>query len=931
MKSKVFLLDAYALIYRSYYAFINRPITNSKGQNTSAIYGFVKTLQELIRHENPTHLAVAFDPAGLTFRSDLYPEYKAHRPTTPEDIKLSVPIIKQILDAYKIPVLQVQGFEADDVIGTIAKRFAGPDVDIYMFTPDKDYAQLVTDNIYFYKPKKSGNEAEVLGVKEVCELYSLTTPSQFIDILALMGDASDNIPGAKGIGEKTAAKLIAEFGSAEGVIANASKLKGKTQEIIVNDTESILLSKRLATIEVNVPIEVELSALEMEAPKSEELAALFEELEFKSMLKELKPAQPAIAAKVPVAAPSSGPTQGSLFDTGMFTPISSFKTIADFKKNYSLVETEEQFKLFVDKLQNKSVFCFDTETTGLDVFSATLVGIAFSWETHSGYFVYLPSDHAIRNRWLSALSPFLTSKEKTKVGQNLKFDIMVLQQSGIAVNGPIFDTMIAHYLLDPESRHGMDLLSERYLNYKPIEITDLIGNKSVTQINMSQVSPQRVSDYACEDADVTWQLYEIFKSEIEQKGLVDLLYNMELPLVSVLAKMEMAGVRVNIPALEDYGKVLNGQLLELDNDIKRLAGVSDLNISSPKQLGYVLFEILKLGDGADSAKKTKSKQYSTSEEVLQKMIGQHEIVGKILDFRSLKKLLSSYIESIPQLINPKTGLIHSNFNQAVTSTGRLSSNNPNLQNIPVRGERGREIRKAFIPTNDQSILLSADYSQIELRIMAHLSGDQGLIDAFLVGEDIHTATAAKIFGLPIGEVTRDMRSKAKTANFGIIYGISSFGLSQRLNIGRSEAKALIDGYFASYPGVKQYMERVVSNARDTGYVDTIFGRRRYLPDIRSNNQVVRGLAERNAINAPIQGSAADIIKIAMIAVQRELEAQGLMSKLLMQVHDELVLNVVMSELEIVRPMVISCMQDAVKLSVPLIVETGTGHTWLDAH
>lgn len=927
MRSKVFLLDAYALIYRSYYAFINRPITNSKGQNTSAIYGFVKTLQELIRHENPTHLAVAFDPAGLTFRSDLYPPYKAQRPSTPEDIKLSVPIIKQILEAYNIPVLQVQGFEADDVIGTVAKRFACSDVDVYMFTPDKDYAQLVTDNIYFYKPKKSGNEAEVLGVKEVCELYGLATPSQFIDILALMGDASDNIPGAKGIGEKTATKLIAEYGSAEGVIANASKIKGKTQEIIRNDTEIILLSKRLATIETDVPVDVELSALVMEEPKIKELSALFEELEFKSMLKEIKPIQTSVSTK----APANGPTQGSLFDMGQITPAISYKTISDLNKRYSLIDTDELFKSFVDKLQKKNVFCFDTETTGLDVFSASLVGIAFSWEPNTGYFIYFPSDIEKRSVWLQELSAYFTSSDYVKVGQNLKFDIMVMAQSGIAVAGPTFDTMIAHYLLDPESRHGMDFLSEKYLDYKPISITELIGGKGVSQLNMSNVSPERVSEYACEDADITWQLYEIFKREIEKNGLNGLLYNMELPLVSVLAKMEMAGVRVNIPALEEYGKILNGELIELDNDIKRLAGVSDLNISSPKQLGYVLFDKLKLGEGSDTAKKTKSKQYSTSEEVLQKMIGQHEIVAKILEFRSVKKLLSSYIESLPQLINPKTGLIHSNFNQAVTSTGRLSSNNPNLQNIPVRGERGREIRKAFIPVNDDSLLLSADYSQIELRIMAHLSGDKGLIEAFLAGEDIHAATAAKIYAIPLNEVTRDMRSKAKTANFGIIYGISSFGLSQRLSIGRVEAKALIDGYFNSYPGVKSYMESVVAKAREAGYVDTLFGRRRYLPDIRSNNQMVRGLAERNAINAPIQGSAADIIKMAMIGVSNEFERLGLKSKMIMQVHDELVFNVLKDELDVVRPIVIACMQDAVKLSVPLIVEAGVGQTWLDAH
>ncbi|SDB87484.1 DNA polymerase I [Williamwhitmania taraxaci] len=925
MKKKIFLLDAYALIYRSHYAFINRPITNSKGQITSAVFGFVKTLQELIKAEKPTHLAVAFDPAGLTFRSDIYPPYKAQRPATPEDIKWAVPVIKSILKAYNIPVVQVSGFEADDVIGTLAKRFADNDAEVFMYTPDKDYIQLVSDNIYLYKPKKSGNEAEVLGVTEVCEQFGLSSPIKFIDILALWGDVSDNIPGAKGIGEKTATKLIAEFGSAEEVIANAGTLKGKIQDIVTSHADSILLSKTLATIDLNVPIALELDSLVLQPANNQELIMLFEELEFRSMLKDLS------QTPVPKLVPAGVPTQGDLFDTGLFASTSSYKTIADFSKKYQLVDNENNLMLFLDKLKYVNAFCFDTETTSLDVFNCSLVGIAFSWEVNHGYFVYLPKESVVRERWMKELSLFLTSPKILKIGQNLKFDIMVLAQNGISVAGPLFDTMIAHYLLDPESRHGMDLLSERYLNYKPIGITDLIGSKGVSQLNMSQVSPERVSEYACEDADVTWQLYEIFKREIEDKQLTKLFYDIELPLVSVLAEMEMAGVRVDISSLEAYGIVLNGQLIDLDNDIKRLAGLPDLNISSPKQLGYVLFDILKLGDGSDSVKKTKSKQYSTSEEVLQKMIGQHEIVGKILDFRSLKKLLSSYIESIPQLINSKTGLIHSNFNQAVTSTGRLSSNNPNLQNIPVRGERGREIRKAFIPINTESVLLSADYSQIELRIMAHLSGDQGLIDAFIAGEDIHTATAAKIFGMPLSEVTRDMRSKAKTANFGIIYGISSFGLSQRLNIGRAEAKALIDGYFNSYPGVKSYMENVVAKARETGFVDTIFGRRRYLPGIGSNNQMMRGLAERNAINAPIQGSAADIIKIAMIAIQKEIKGSDLVSKMIMQVHDELVFNVLESELDVVRPMVTSCMQDAVALSVPLIVESGIGNTWLDAH
>ncbi|HUX54487.1 MAG TPA: DNA polymerase I [Williamwhitmania sp.] len=924
MKEKVFLLDAYALIFRSYYAFINRPITNSKGVNTSAIFGFVKTLQELIKKETPTHLAVAFDPAGPTFRGELYPQYKANRPPAPEDIKASVPYIKKILEAYRIPVVLVPNFEADDVVGTLAKRFGALGYDTYMYTPDKDYIQLVDKNIYLYKPKKSGNEAEILGVPEVCEQHGLSSPAQFIDILALWGDASDNIPGAHGIGEKTATKLIAEYGSAEGVIEHAEELKGRTREIIQNHIESIVLSKKLATIDINVPINLTIDDILVREPNLDELKHLFEELEFRSMLKDAKDAPSATPKQVL-------PAQGNLFESEPTSVASQYHTIRDIKKNYKLVDTAATFEGLVTAIQANKTFCFDTETTSLDVFSAELVGIAFSWQKDHGFFLYLPKDKHLRTEWLNRMAPIFASDSYTKVGQNLKFDIMVLQQSGVAVRGPIFDTMLAHYLIDPESRHGMDFLSERYLNYKPIAIEELIGGKSALQINMSQVSPEKVAEYSAEDADVTWQLYLYFKEEIERLGLTKLFYEIELPLVGVLADMETAGVRVDIDALEEFGKDLNVQMILLDDDIKKLAGKSDLNVSSPKQLGYVLFDKLKLGAGSSSAKSSKSKQYSTSEEVLQRMVGEHPIVEKILDFRSLKKLLSSYIESIPKLVNQKTGLIHSNFNQAVTSTGRLSSNNPNLQNIPVRGERGREIRKAFIAENEHSIILSADYSQIELRLMAHLSGDSGLIEAFLDGKDIHAATAAKIYEVPVEEVTREMRSHAKTANFGIIYGISSFGLSQRLNIARGDAKALIDGYFASYPKVKEYMENVVVAARTSGFVETLFGRRRYLPDIRSNNQVVRGLAERNAINAPIQGSAADIIKIAMIKIYAEFNRLKLQSKMIMQVHDELVFNVDLAERDQVREIVMTMMQSAASLSVPLIVDAGEGKNWLDAH
>lgn len=920
MKEKIFLLDAYALIFRSYYAFINRPITNSKGLNTSAIFGFVKTLQELIKKETPTHLAVAFDPAGPTFRGEIYPQYKANRPSTPEDIKASIPYIKKILEAYRIPVVLVPNFEADDVIGTLATRFGSMGLNTYMYTPDKDYIQLVSNNVYLYKPKKSGNEAEILGVNEVCEQHGLTNPKQFIDILALWGDASDNIPGAHGIGEKTATKLIAEYGSAEGVIEHVDELKGKVKEIIQQHVDAIGLSKKLATIDVNVAIELTVDDILIKEPNQEELRNLFEELEFRSMLIDL--------VKVPprqlVAA------QGNLFSSEGAAS-SLYKSIKNTVKNYKLIDTEEAFSQLLVDLKEQKVFCFDTETTSLDVFSSNLVGIAFSWQSNSGYFLYLPKDILLQKDWLGRIATVLESESYTKVGQNLKFDMMVLKQHGIAVKGPIFDTMLAHYLIDPESRHGMDYLSERYLNYKPISIEELIGEKGNMQRNMSQVDSMKVAEYSAEDADVTWQLYLYFKDELDKRGLSKLLIEIELPLVYVLADMETNGVRVDIDSLEEYGRDMNSQMISLDDAIKKLAGQSDLNVSSPKQLGYVLFDKLKLGAGSSASKSSKSKQYSTSEEVLQRMVGEHPIVEKILEFRSLKKLISSYIESIPKLVNKKTGLIHSNFNQAVTSTGRLSSNNPNLQNIPVRGERGREIRKAFIAENEHSLIMSADYSQIELRLMAHLSGDIGLINAFMEGKDIHAATAAKIYGVAESDVTREMRSRAKTANFGIIYGISSFGLSQRLNISRGDAKELIDGYFNSYPMVKTYMERVVEEARTVGYVETLYGRRRYLSDIRSNNQVVRGVAERNAINAPIQGSAADIIKIAMINIYREFIQLGLSSKMIMQVHDELVFNVDLSERDRVKKIVVLGMQSAANLSVPLIVDVGEGTSWLDAH
>ncbi|MDR0660018.1 MAG: DNA polymerase I [Prevotellaceae bacterium] len=923
---KLFLLDAYALIYRSYYAFINRPITNSKGLDTSAIFGFARTLMDVLKKEKPTHIAVVFDSPGKNFRHDLYPEYKANRQQTPETIKTSVPIIKSLIEAFNIPVVCIPGYEADDIAGTMAKLAEKHDFTTYLMTPDKDYGQLVSPTVFMYKPNRSGNGAEILGEKEVCDQYSIQSPRQVIDILAIWGDASDNVPGVKGVGEKGATKLIAEFGSVENILENLDQLKGKQKEAFEQDKEQVMLSKKLITIDCNVPVEWNEEQLKLTEPNLEELRKLYTELEFAIMLRELN-----ATAQRATATPAQTNLfeQGQLFAAGESTSPSLFKTIKEVEHEYKLAATEEEVTTLAKLLSEQKEICIDTETEGLDTIEDKLVGLSFSIKPHTGYYVPIHSNHNGSDEFLEILRPVLESEKVAKIGQNIKFDYLMLKSHGITMRGFFFDTMIADYLNDPDSnRHNMKVLSEKFLEYTPVDIEELIGPKGKGQRKMSQVPLEQICKYAAEDVDVTVQLKEKLEEELEKNELTKLYSEIEAPLISVLADMEFEGIRIDANGLQEFGKTLSDQLLALDEEIRQMAGEPSLNISSPKQLGIVLFEKLKINSGA---KKTKTKQYSTSEETLLSLQDRHPIIGKILEYRSLKKLLSSYVESLPQLVNKKTDKIHTSFNQAVTATGRLSSNNPNLQNIPIREENGREIRRAFISSDDNHVLLSADYSQIELRLMAHMSGDPNLIEAFMSDEDIHTATAAKVFHVKPGEVTKEQRSKAKTANFGIIYGISTFGLAQRLQIPRGEAKELIDGYFASYPKVKEYMDNVKKQAAQDGYVSTIFGRKRWLRDINSANAIVRGLAERNAINAPLQGSAADIIKIAMINIHKQIEQKELKSRMILQVHDELVFDAEKSELNKLKEIVIHEMENAAQLRVPLTVETGFGLNWLEAH
>ncbi len=950
---KLFLIDAYAIIYRAYYAFIRAPRVNSKGLNTSAIYGFVNTLEDVLKREKPTHIAVAFDPKGKTFRHEAYDLYKAQRESTPEDIRLAVPIIKKIVQAYNIPVLEVPGFEADDVIGTMAKKAEIAGFEVFMLTPDKDYGQLVSNHIFMYRPKHTGG-FEVMGPDEVKAKYDLDSHEQVIDLLGLMGDASDNIPGCPGVGEKTAVKLLKEFGSIDNLLLNTDQLKGALKTKVEANKELIIFSRFLATIKIDVPVDFDENALEIEPVNEADLQALFDELEFRTMSQSKfkkpftsLPPDEAVTS-IQFARPKSPKGQTSLFDAFDAAgepkntkeekpkeenvqvleeaPENGLLTIKNVPHKYHLVDTKVKRADLVSKLFMQKSVCFDTETTGLNVFTADLIGLSFCFSKGEAYYVTLPADKDETSDVLREFKAFFQSEHIEKIGQNIKFDLLMLSMYGIELRGPMFDTMIAHYLLQPELRHGMDYLAEIYLRYRTIHYEDLVGGKGKNQIDIRFVDLDLLCDYAAEDADITFQLKEILEKEIHQNGLQQLFYEIEMPLMKVLARMEQNGVRIDSEALRLSSVVLTGEMIELEKQIHELAGY-EFNVSSPAQVGEILFDRLKLDE---KAKKTKTGQYSTSEDVLEKIRSKHPIIGKILEYRGLRKLLSTYIDALPQLINQSTGKVHTSFNQTVASTGRLSSTNPNLQNIPIRDAQGKEIRKAFIP-DEGCVFLSADYSQIELRIMAHLSGDANMLEAFNSGHDIHTATAAKIFKKPIEEVTSDMRRKAKTANFGIIYGISTFGLADRLSIPRSEAKELIEGYFTTYPDVKRYMDEAIQRAKEAGFVETIFGRKRFLADINSQNSIVRGYAERNAINAPIQGSAADIIKIAMVKIQNRLEKENLHTTMTMQVHDELNFNVPVSEIEIAKKIVVDEMESAIKLQVPLIADCGVGANWLEAH
>ena len=922
---KLFLLDAYALIYRAYYAFMKMPRINSKGLNTSAILGFVNTLEDVLKKENPTHIGVAFDPGGPTFRHEAFEQYKAHREETPEVIRLSVPIIKEIIRAYNIPILEVPHYEADDVIGTLSKK-APKNFQVFMMTPDKDYAQLVDENVFIYKPKYGSSEFEIMGVEEVKKKYALQNPLQMIDFLGLMGDSSDNIPGCPGVGEVTAKKLIDEFGNIEHLLNHTQQLKGALKTKIEENKESIVFSKFLATIKTDVPIEFNADELERKELNDVELRRIFDELEFRQLSTRVFG-----GAKNAVPIAKKQIVQTSLFDEldseePEAIQYSNFDSLNTIPHQYFLLDDNEKINDLIERIKQKKEFVFDTETSGIDPLSAELVGMSFALREGEAYYLPFPIEREEIGKKLLLFKAILENCEILKIGQNLKYDINVLRKYGVEVRGPMFDTMLAHYLINPESRHNMDYLAETYLQYQTIHIEELIGAKGKNQLSMRQVPLSRIVDYACEDADVTMKLKNKFDEMVKKEDFADLFYKIEMPLMPVLADMEAAGVRIDLGTLKDSSVVLTKYLAEIEQTVFQLAG-KEFNISSPKMVGDVLFEHLKLDH---SIRKTKSGQYPTGEEVLEKLKNKHPVVEKILEFRKIKKLLSTYIDALPALISPIDGKIHTTYNQATTSTGRLSSTNPNLQNIPIRDEEGKEIRKAFIP-DENSLFLSADYSQIELRIMAHLSQDRNMLEAFKLGQDIHTATAAKIYGVDLKEVTRDMRRKAKTANFGIIYGISTFGLAEQLSIPRAEAKELIEGYFTTFPDVKAYMEKSIAVARENKFVETIFHRKRFLPDIDSNNAIVRGYAERNAINAPIQGSAADIIKVAMVQIHQRFREENLKSRMIMQVHDELNFNVFSDEMDKVRQIVVEEMENAVELRVPLIAECGIGKNWLEAH
>ena len=956
---KLFLVDAYALIFKYYYAFLGRPMRNRAGMNTSVVFGFVKFLRDIQKRERPDLLGVAFDPKGGSFRRDIFPEYKANRSETPEDILLSVPYVKRVLEAMCIPILEVEGYEADDVIGTLSQKGVEAGYDVYMVTPDKDYGQLVRDHCRIYKQRGAEGSIEIVGREAIREKYGIDDPQLVRDILALWGDASDNIPGVPGIGEKSACKLVQEWGTVENILDNVSKIKGKQGEKIAEWADNLRLAKRLTTICHDVPIPFREEDLTVCEPHIDELRGVFAELDFKAFMNDLanlappealpegprQEAQTQLAemarAKSAAAKKAALAGQGNLFGDPVVqmpevreVPVAELQADADAMQlataqntphEYTLVESAAQLREVVAEVGRYEEFCFDTETTGFDIFNDRIVGLSLAVEPFKAW--YVPFKEENTPEYAEIVRPLFEDERIAKIGQNIKFDLMVLRRLGIEIRGRKYDTMILHYLLDPESRHNMNALSERYLNYKPIEIETLIG-KGSKQLTMDLVNVERVKEYAAEDADVTLRLKQVLYPQVEEIGLQHLYFEVEEPMIAVLADIEMAGVRIDTGALAVYAVELNRKLGELEAAIRTEAGEPNLNINSARQLGEVLFAKMRI---AEKPKMTRTKQFCTDEDYLQSFARKHRIVDLILEYRGVKKLLSTYVEALPQLVNRTTGRIHTSFNQAVTATGRLSSTNPNLQNIPVRDDMGRRIRKAFIPSDDDHLLLSADYSQVELRLMAHLSGDESLISAFEHGEDIHTATAAKLFNKPLGEVTPEERRRAKTANFGIIYGISAFGLSQRLEIPRKEAKEIIDGYFASYPKVKEYMDNVVAKAKEEGFVSTIFGRRRYLNDISSHNAIARGLAERNAVNAPIQGSAADIMKIAMIDVHRRFAAEGIRSRVILQAHDELVVDMLRSEQERVTKIVTECMESAAQLKVRLIADAGIGGNWLEAH
>lgn len=944
---KLFLVDAYAQIFRSYYAFISRPMRNRENLNTSAIFGFTKFLREIIISERPHYLGVAFDPRGGNFRHQLYPAYKANRSETPEDIIASIPYIKRILEALGIPILEVLGYEADDVIGTLSHKAAKEGFDVYMVTPDKDFGQLIQKNVKIYKQRKGVEGIEIVGTEQIKEHYGFDDPRKVIDILAIWGDSADNIPGVPGIGEKGAIRLVNQFGTIEDILANTDSLTGKQKENIIASQEQLLLSKVLATIALDVPIEFEPEKLAMEQPDCLALREIYKELDFNMFIREMDsgkktPFNEVICPEThsnedqepqtelpkdlfgnPIEQPKKVEPKEEVGGLDLFAQAQIYDTIETVEHNYIIADTPEKIEQAIVKMRAAGRFAFDTETTGLDYFGSRIVGLSLCCKPFEAYYIPINSPEV-----LNYLKPLFKNEKIEKVGQNIKFDLIMLHLAGVEVKGRLWDTMILHYLLDPEARHNMNYLAQKYLNYLPVEIETLIG-KGKNQLTMDRVALEQIAPYCAEDSDVTLRLYEILHPKVREAELENLYLTIEEPLIRTLAKIEIAGVKIDVVQLAEYAKELNFEMTKLEDQIRTLSTVRDLNINSARQLGVVLFEVLKIDS---KPKRTKTKQYSTDEEYLQFLSDRHPIVPIILEYRKVKKLLSTYIEALPQLVSPVTGRIHTSFNQAVTATGRLSSTNPNLQNIPIREEQGRQIRKAFVPSSSDHILVAADYSQVELRLMAHLSGDQAMIDAFRKGEDIHRDTASRLFHVAPEEVTSDQRRMAKTANFGIIYGISSFGLKQRIsNITMGEAKEIIEGYFASYPKVKEYMDKIIDSAHQKGYVETIFGRRRILEGILSSNSNVRSLAERNAINAPIQGSAADIIKIAMNNVMRRFEDEGIESKVILQVHDELVLDVLKTELEQVKIIVRESMEGATQLSIPLTVDIGVGENWLEAH